>query len=235
MRARSSSSSASASDSSSSAGSTPVSAASASRACASQASMTRSYVSGLCGSEPLTREGGHPVGERVQAEIANVGRRLCPGWCLICEGREGGRGVESRHSPVHAQFLRLRLESSLLEHLLQRSVLGEEVGGGLRAHALGARQAVGRVAAKRDEVRHLLRLDLVLLAYLCWSDPGELADSPDRLQDGRVLAGELERVAVGGGDEGGAAPLLLLRDRRSEEVVGLVAGALGSNEAEGPD
>ena len=83
----------------------------------------------------------------------------------------------------------------------------------LRADATRARKLVRRVAAQRDEVGHLRRLDAVALAHLRRPDPRELADAARRLQDRRVLARELERVPVGGGDERRAAALLLARDR----------------------
>ena len=69
----------------------------------------------------------------------------------------------------------------------------------------GAGHLVGRVAAQRDEVGHLRGLDAVALANLGRADPRELGDALHRLEDGRPLGDELERVAVGGGDEGQAS------------------------------
>ena len=54
------------------------------------------------------------------------------------------------------------------------------------------------------------------------------------LEDRGFFRRELEGVAVAAGDEhGAAASLLLLRSRRGEKIVGLVAGAPGIGEAAG--
>src|SRR4051794_34417888 len=98
----------------------------------------------------------------------------------------------------------------------------QERRGCLRADALRAGQLVGRVAAKRDEVRYLGRLDAVALAHLPRPDPGELADAAHGVEDHRPVADELERVAVAACDERRPAALLLVRDRSGEEVVRLV-------------
>ena len=95
-----------------------------------------------------------------------------------------------------------------------------------------AGQLVGRVAAQRDQVRHLLGVDAVALAHLGGADPRELAHAARRLEDRHAVARELERVAVGGRDEHVARPL---PRRRGEEVVRLVAGRLRDEEAERAD
>ena len=88
---------------------------------------------------------------------------------------------------------------------------------------------VGRVAAQRDEVRHLLGLDAVALAHLGRPDARELAHTLDRLKDRHAVGDELERVAVRRRDEHRAGPRAR---RRGEEVVGLVAARLRDREAE---
>ena len=139
------------------------------------------------------------------------------------------------HSPVEAQVLRLRGESSRLERGFQRPVLAEDRGRCLGADAARAGELVGGIAAQRDEVRHLRGLDAVALANLGRPDPRELGDALHRLEHGRQLADELERVAVGGGDERRPASLLLLGDRGGEEVVRLVPGLLRGREAHRTD
>ena len=158
-----------------------------------------------------------------------------PSRAVVGQGGERGRGVHRRYSPVEQQLLPLRREPAGVEHRLQRAVLGEQRRRRLRADALRARELVGRVAAQGDEVRHLLGLDAVSLAHLAGPDPRELGDALDRLEDGRPLADELERVAVGGGDERLAAACLLLGDRGGEEIVRLVARLLPGDEPERPD
>src|SRR6185295_20053248 len=104
--------------------------------------------------------------------------------------------------------------------------------GRLRADALRSREPVGRVAAERDEVGHLLRLDAVTLANLRRSDPGELGDASHRLQDRRAVARELEEIAIRRCDDDTVLLLLLPCDHGAEEVVGLVAGLLRVREPE---
>src|SRR5439155_18184078 len=98
--------------------------------------------------------------------------------------------------------------------------------GRRRPDALGPRNLVGRIAAERDEVWHLRRLDAVALAHLGGADTGDLADAANGLKDGGAVARELERVAVGRGDEDLAAARFLGVDVGAEEVVGLVPGRL---------
>ena len=75
----------------------------------------------------------------------------------------------SSSDPVWRGPVRARLRRGL-EHALQRPVGDQEVAGGLLADALGAGQAVGRVAAQGDEVGDLLGLDAVAAADLGRAD-----------------------------------------------------------------
>src|SRR5207247_1451271 len=118
------------------------------------------------------------LGHLVHAPVTEEAGRLRPQWGLFFEGRERGRGVQRRDSPVETQVLRNRRESSSLQSALQRSVLAQELGCSLRPDARRARQLVRGVAAQRDEVGDLLRLDVVALANLVRADPGQLADAP---------------------------------------------------------
>ena len=116
----------------------------------------------------------------------------------------GGRGAEAsiwRYSPEEAQILRLRCEPSGGQDVLERPVLGEDLGRLLRPDAAGARQLVGRVAAQRDQVGHLLGVDAVALAHLVRADARELAHALRRGEHRHAVADELVRVAIGGRDE----------------------------------
>ena len=99
-------------------------------------------------------------------------------------------------------------------------------------HARGAGQLVRRVAAQRDEVGHLLRLDVVALANLVGPDPRELAHAAGRRENRHGLGRKLERIAVRGDDERRPALLLRRRHGRSQEVVRLVARRLAGREAQ---
>ena len=106
---------------------------------------------------------------------------------------------------------------------------------GLLAHAAGAGDLVRGIAAERDEVGHLRRLDAVALTHLGRPDAGERPAAALWLEHRRALADELEHVAVSARDERLAAACLLVRDRRGNEVVRLVAVALRDREAERRD
>ena len=149
-----------------------------------------------------------PRPSRMVDASAHVGR-------CACEGRKGGGGVHRRDSPIEPQVLRFRREPSVGERRLERPVLPQDVGRLLRADPARARELVRRVAAQRDEVGHLLGLDAVALAHLRRADPRELAHALDRLQDRDAVAGELERVTVGGRDEHVAVPRRARRRRGS--------------------
>ena len=170
--------------------------------------------------------------EVLQPPPFHQGGRLRPRWRLVSEGRERGRGVHGRDSSEQPQLLRLRREASGFERRLERAVLGEQRRRRLRPDAFRARQLVGRVAAERDEVGHLLRLDAVALAHLGRTDARDLAHAARRLQDRRALARELEEIAIRGRDEDGALLLLLGCDDGAHEVVRFVARRLRRREPE---
>ena len=156
-----------------------------------------------------------------------------PVGLMVGQRRDLGAGVHRRDPPVHAQCIGLRREPSSLEELLEARVLREEARRRLGADPAGARDLVRRISAECDEVGNLLRLDAVALADLRGADPRELADPAHRLQDRDVVRHELESVAVGRRDQGGAAACALRGDRRSQEVVGLVARCLAADDSGG--
>ena len=108
-------------------------------------------------------------------------------------------------------------------------MLLQHVGGLLRADAGRARDLVRRIAAERDEVRHLLGLDAVALAHLRRADARELRDALDRLQDRHPVGHELERVAIRCDDGHRPRPRPCAG---GEEVVGLVPRCLADEESE---
>ena len=94
----------------------------------------------------------------------------------------GGSGASASIvaiTPVEPQRVRLGGEAALGERSLEDSrTAPSSVGRRLRADAARAGNPVGRVAAERDEVRHLLWLDAVALAHLGRPDPRERACRP---------------------------------------------------------
>src|SRR5262249_30559294 len=121
------------------------------------------------------------------------------------------------------------------ERLLQGAVLGEDLRRRLRPDAAGAGQLVGGVATQGDEVRNLLGLDAIALPYLRRANPRDLADASGRLEDRHAVRGQLERVAVGGGDERLPTARGLVVGGGGQEVVRLVAGPLRDRKPERGD
>jgi hypothetical protein len=65
----------------------------------------------------------------------------------------------------------------------------KQVSGIPWTNAASAGQLVGRIAAKRDEIWHLFRIDTVTLPDLCWADPRDLT-AAQRVQDCRRFGGK---------------------------------------------
>ena len=114
-----------------------------------------------------------------------------------------------------------RLADRAEDHVLEVALAAQQVGGGLGADALRARQPVRRVAAQRDEVRHLRGVDPVDLAHLVGADLVRALLARLLQQDRDVVVGALEHVAVRGEDQRLAAGLGLQRGEGAHQVVGL--------------
>ena len=105
-------------------------------------------------------------------------------------------------------------------------MLCNQRGGGDRPHAGRAGNAVRGVSAQCNEIRHLRRSNAVTRPDLFRADPGKFSRA-DGLHNGGAFRGKLERIAVATRDDACSASALFACDRRSEEVVGLVARRLG--------
>ena len=167
------------------------------------------------------------------------------GLALLVLGGEGGAGVE-RHVvaqrdelPREARLLGVLAERLAALRLLHRTlrggedgvevaVLGEQLGGALRADARHARHVVRRVADEREVVDQLGGRHAVLLAHRRLVEPHLLlvAVHADRRGARRAVVDELQQILVGrddddllvvaGGARGGA--------RGGDHVVGLEVG-----------
>ena len=93
-------------------------------------------------------------------------------------GGSGASRVHRRDVPVEPQRVRLGGEPALGERRLEAAVLRQQRGGGLGADAARAGDLVRGIAAQRDEVGHLLRVDAVALAHLGRPDPRQRARRP---------------------------------------------------------
>ena len=167
---------------------------------------------------------------RGEPELLGRHRHRLPVGAVLRQRRQRRRRVERRDAPVAAERLRLGGEATGLEQRVERPVLREQGRGGLGADAACARDLVRGVAAERDEVRDLLRLDAVPLADLGRPDPRDLAHAAHRLQDRHVVGDQLERVAVRRRDERRPAPRSLGGHGGAEEVVRLEARRLAAHD-----
>ncbi len=158
-----------------------------------------------------------------QTEPGSGGSARRPVGLAVRERRERGGGVHPGDVAKPAKIVRLGREPSGGEHRLERAELAQQDGSLLLADASRARDAVGRVAAQRDEVDDLVGPHAVALDDAGRVDPGELGDAASGLKDRDAVADELVGVAIRSGDEGGATAGLLGDGRRREEVVGLEA------------
>ena len=118
-----------------------------------------------------------PELERVRLGAGPVGRRrrraaaaAPPRPSSRSAGRAGGRRRSARTARPRARPRASRTAPSIVA-----ADFGPTPGR--------AGDPVGRVAAQRDEVRHLLGLDAVALAHLGGPDPRELAHALHRLED----------------------------------------------------
>ena len=111
----------------------------------------------------------------------------------------------------------------VLDHLLERPVLRDQLPGGLVADPGNARDVVRGVALEPDEVRHLLGPDPVARLDAVGRVDVDVGDAARGHHQRDVLRDELERVAVGR-DDGRLDPGLVgLRRERGDHVVGLPA------------
>src|ERR1043166_5958659 len=89
-----------------------------------------------------------------------------PGRLPRGDPRQRCFAVHGGDRAVEPQLLRVVGITAGGEQLVEASVFAQQGGGAGRAHARRARQLVGGVAAQRDAIRHLARLDAVALAPL---------------------------------------------------------------------
>jgi len=65
---------------------------------------------------------------------------------------------------------RAAVNGSVGERVFERRIAPEQGRRAFRTDASGTRQLVGRVAAQRDEIRHLHRFDAIALADFRWAN-----------------------------------------------------------------
>ena len=134
---------------------------------------------------------------------------------------------------IKAKLLGLRLETAGGEHILERPIFREETGRGPRSYPLGAGYLVRGIAAQRNEIWDLSRLDPITVSYLCRTDARHLTRL-DGLKNGGLSRGQLISIAIARCDNDGPPPLFL-GNRRRKKVIGFVAGSLGVGEPTGRD
>lgn len=182
------------------------------------------------GEQPLAQRGvpdlqgvqDHREGRAVVGDALQVGDRLGQ---LDRTHHLGEAAVELDGLQVVAQVLPgLALDLlDALDQLRERTELVDPLRGRLLADAGDARQVVGRVTAQGGEVGVLRGCQPVLLEDLLRGEPGQFGDALGRIQHRRVLADQLEGVAVAGDDQHLEALGLGLGGEGGDDVVRLVA------------
>ena len=163
------------------------------------------------------------------AQLRAVGRREYE-LCRV--------GVEIEISPHRREHLRrARLLRELrqvllarrrqlldvVEHVLERAVLRDELAGGLVPDARDARNVVGGVALEPDEIGDLVGPDPVARLDPLGRVDVDVAHAARRHHQADVLRDELERVAVGRDDARLDPGLVGARRERRDHVVRLPA------------
>ncbi len=100
------------------------------------------------------------------------------------------------------------------------------------ANAGCARHLVRGIAAQCDKIRNLPGIDAIPRANLSGTDPCHLARS-DGIENGGVVRGKLEGVAVTARNEGDAAALFFRCGSSREKIIRLEAGRFRILEAAG--
>ena len=106
----------------------------------------------------------------------------------------------------------------------ERAELPHPLRGRLLPDARDRGQVVGRVAAQRREIRVLGGREPVARHDRIGIDPAELGHPARGVEHRDVVADQLERIAIAGGDEHLEAVGLGLRGEGGDQVVGLEAG-----------
>src|SRR5260370_33679027 len=104
------------------------------------------------------------------------------------------------------------------EDASQSAVTTQQVSGTLWANAASAGQPIGRIAAKRDEIWHLFRIDPVTLPDFGRADARDLT-AAQRMQDCRRFGGKLKCVPITARDQRRPAAPLLGGNRGGEQAI----------------
>ena len=88
------------------------------------------------------------------------------------------------------------------------------------SNAGGSWQFIRRIAAQRDEVGYLFRIDAISLPNLFGPDARKLA-APRRVEDRCALRGELKGISIAARHYRGSASAFLVSHRSGEKVIRL--------------
>src|SRR4029079_15740700 len=171
-------------------------------------------------------ESRQPICQLIEPPLARQQRCFFPCWRLIAQRRQRSGGIHGRYLLVAEQLLGLAREATFREHRLDRTVFPQQARRSFWPDTVSAREFVGGITAKRDEIWYLFGLDPIPLAHFPRTDTGELARAHG-LNDGGLVRSELEGVAVAAGDKDGSAAPLFCGCGAGEEIVRLVARRLG--------
>ena len=124
---------------------------------------------------------------------------------------------------AHVLGARGRQLVDVLEHRLERAVLGDQLAGGLVTDPRDAGDVVGGVALEADEIGHLVGPDAVAGLDARGRVDVDVGDAARRHHQRHVLGAELEGVPVGRDDAGLDPGLVGAGGERRDDVVRLPA------------
>jgi hypothetical protein len=123
----------------------------------------------------------------------------------------------------------------VLDHVLQRPVLGDQLPGGLVSDPGDARNVVGRVSLEPDEVGHLVGAHAVAELDALGRVDVDVRHPARRHHQADVVRAELEGVPVGGHDARLDRSLVRTGGQRCDHIVRFPAFELEVAVAEGLD
>ena len=104
------------------------------------------------------------------------------------------------------------LKETCLKGPIKRAVPTQELSGAFRTHSGSARQFVRRITAERNEVRHLVWIDL-------FRPDARYFPAPRRVEDRCARRRKLKGIPIAARQQGRAACTLLSSNRGGEKVV----------------
>jgi hypothetical protein len=142
--------------------------------------------------------------------------------------------LASSRSPIEAEHFSLALKETGLEDPIKRAVPLYQFCGALWPNPCSGGQFVGWIAAKRDEIRDLLRVNPIPLPDLIGPDARDFA-APHWVKDCRTWRGKLKRIPITARHHCGTTSAFFGSDRGGEKVICFEPCGFGVRKPNGGD